>query len=260
MTVLVASRVDAGYGPRRVLHGCDLELHSGELIAVVGPNGAGKTTLLRVLAGLIHPTRGSVTLDGRALAAMPRRELARRIAVVPQVLETLFPFTVREIVSLGRTAHLDLLGRLGPGDVEAVDRALATLDLAALSDRRIDTLSGGERQRTVLAMALAQQTEVLLLDEPTVHLDPSHQVATLELVSRMATDRGALCLAVLHDLNLASSFASRVVVVADGRIVRSGSPAETLTAAVVSSVFGDALTVVPGERPAVLPHRSVLTR
>src|SRR5262249_6286255 len=159
------------------LRGVDLVAQGGELVAVVGPNGAGKSTLLRVLAGLIAPTAGRVSIDGADLLAMDRRTIARRVAVVPQVFETLFPFTVREVVALGRTARLGALGVLGRDDARAVMRALEDLAATDLADRRIDRVSGGERQRAVLAMALAQESEVLLLDEPTAHLDPAHQRA-----------------------------------------------------------------------------------
>jgi len=254
LTVLQAETVVAGYGDRVVLHGCDVTLRGGELVAILGPNGAGKSTLLRVLAGLLRPTSGTVRLDGTDIGLLTRGEIARRIAVVPQVFETLFPFTVREVVALGRTARLGLFGRVTSLDAAAVARALHDLELGALADRRIDTLSGGERQRAVLAMALAQEAGVLLLDEPTVHLDPAHQIATLELVRGFAADRGLVVAAVLHDLNLAAALASRVVVVADGRIVRDGTPREVISDELIRSVFGERLVVVSGDPPFVHPQ------
>jgi iron complex transport system ATP-binding protein len=257
VTVLQAQGVVAGYGERTVLHGCDLTLGEGQLIAIVGPNGAGKSTLLRVLAGLIRPTSGRVTLDAADLSALSRGDIARRIAVVPQVIETLFPFSVREIVALGRTARLGFFGRATAEDAAAIERATEELDLGSLASRRVDTLSGGERQRAVIAMALAQEADVLLLDEPTVHLDPGHQIATLELVRTFAAKRGLAVGAVLHDLNLASSFASRIVVIADGRVAREGSPAEVLRADLLQAVFGAGLEVVTRNgHPAVLPRVS----
>ena len=223
------------------------------LAALVGPNGSGKSTLLRALAGLIRPAAGSVRLDGLEVASLPRPIAARRIAVVPQTFDTLFPFTVREVVALGRTARLGLLARPAAADVGAVERALGELELAALADRRLDALSGGERQRAVLAMALAQEADVLLLDEPTAHLDPGHQRALLERIGALARTRGVIALAVLHDLNLAS-LASRVLVLDRGRIVADGPSARSLSAEVVAGVFGGGLrvTVVEG-RVAVLP-------
>ncbi len=254
MTALVARGIRAGYREREVLRGVDLAARDGELVALVGPNGAGKSTLLRVLAGLLRPTAGKVTIDDADLLAMDRRAVARRVAVVPQVFETLFPFTVREIAALGRTARLGPFGALGREDQRAVDRALADLGAAELADRRIDRISGGERQRAVLAMALAQESGALLLDEPTAHLDPAHQRETLELVARLARARGLAVVAVLHDLNLASALASRIVVLRDGAVVREGDPREVLTGALVREVFGEGLNVVThGGVPYVLP-------
>jgi len=255
VTSLEAAVATAAYGARVVLRECSFALGSGEVVAIVGPNGAGKSTLLRVLAGLLRPTAGRVFLDGHDLAALSRSEVARRIAVVPQIFDTLFPFTVREVVALGRTARLGAFGRASADDVAAVDRAIGELELETLAERRIDRLSGGERQRAVLAMALAQETAVLLLDEPTVHLDPGHQLATLELLRELARRRQLAVCAVLHDLNLASTFASRIVALADGRIVREGTPLDVLDAELVRAVFGDGLEVVPRDgHPGVLPR------
>jgi iron complex transport system ATP-binding protein len=255
MTTLATTAVTAAYGQRIVLRDCSFSLRSGEIVAVVGPNGAGKSTLLRVLAGLLRPTAGAVLLDDRDLAALSRSSLARRIAVVPQIFDTLFPFTVREVVALGRTARLSAFGRASALDIAAVDRAIKDLELEPLASRRIDRLSGGERQRAVLAMALAQETAVLLLDEPTVHLDPGHQLATLELLRDLVTRRQLAVCAVLHDLNLASTFASRIVALADGRIVADGTPFEVLEADLIRAVFGEGLEVVARDgHPGVLPR------
>jgi iron complex transport system ATP-binding protein len=255
MTTLATTSVTAAYGPRVVLRDCSFALGSGEIVAVVGPNGAGKSTLLRVLAGLLRPTAGAVALDGQDLATISRSALARRIAVVPQVFDTLFPFTVREVVALGRTARLGTFGRASADDLAAIDRAIGDLELEPLATRRIDRLSGGERQRAVLAMALAQETAVLLLDEPTVHLDPGHQLATLALLRDLATRRQLAVYAVLHDLNLASTFASRIVALADGGIVRDGTPLEVIHPDLVRAVFGDRLEVLARDgHPAVLPR------
>ncbi|MDE3111835.1 MAG: ABC transporter ATP-binding protein [Chloroflexota bacterium] len=254
MTTLAAERISAGYGGRRVLVDVDVALESGALVALVGPNGAGKSTLLRCLAGLVRPSGGRVLLDGTDLASLDRGAIARRIAVVPQTFDTLFPFTVREIVSLGRTARLGLLAIPRGADVAAVDRAIDDLDLRDLAPRRVDELSGGERQRAVLAMALAQDGDALLLDEPTAHLDPAHQRATLILIRRLARERRLAALAVLHDLNLAAALCDRIVVMSDGRVAADGAPSGVLDPSTVAAVFGPGLDVATRDgTPYVLP-------
>ncbi|HTH70978.1 MAG TPA: ABC transporter ATP-binding protein [Candidatus Saccharimonadales bacterium] len=254
MTALVARSLAAGYGARGVLRGIDLALDPGMLVALVGPNGAGKSTLLRALAGLIRPTAGAVTLDGTDVATLSRAALAARIAVVPQTFDTLFPFTVREIVALGRSARLGLFARPTASDAAAVARAIDAQDLGALVDRRLDALSGGERQRVVLAMALAQEADVLLLDEPTAHLDPAHQIGIVRRAAELARSRGVIALAVLHDLNLAA-LADRVVVLDAGQIVGDGVPGTALTSNLVARVFGSGLAVAQvSGRTVVLPR------
>jgi len=253
MTALVARALAAGYGTRPVLRGVDLTIEPGRLIALVGPNGAGKSTLLRAFAGLIRPTAGSVTLGGVDIGSLSRRALAARIAVVPQTFDTLFPFTVREIVALGRSARLGLFARPGPADAAAVARAIAEQDLGPLVDRRLDALSGGERQRVVLAMALAQEAGVLLLDEPTAHLDPAHQVGIVRRAAELARAREMIAVAVLHDLNLAA-LADRVIVMDAGAVVADGAASVALAADVVGRVFGTGLAVTHvGGRTVILP-------
>ena len=254
MSRIEAAGLRVGYRDGLVLRDVDIAAGEGELVALVGPNGAGKSTLLRALAGLLRPSAGTVRLAGRPIAQLSRAEVARQIAVVPQIFETLFPFTVREVVALGRTARSGLFGILGAADARAVHRAIDDLALGALAERRIDRLSGGERQRAVLAMALAQESDVLLLDEPTAHLDPAHQRATLEHTARIARERGLAVIAVLHDLNLASALASRVVVLENGSVASDGDPRDVLTPALIARVFGAGLSVVThGGRPYVLP-------
>ena len=255
MTVLSARSLVAGYGRAEVLRGVDLVCAAGERVALVGPNGAGKTTLLRCLAGLLRPRAGEILLDGTPLAALDVRTRARRIAVVPQTFVTPFAFSVREIVALGRTAHVGPFGGLTPRDRRAIDAALEQAECGALAERPFAELSGGERQRAVLAMALAQEADVLLLDEPTVHLDPAHQRAMLALLGRLARDGGLVCIAVLHDLNLAAALSDRVVVVEGGRIAADGPPGAVLTQRTVERTFGPGLHVLEDRiPPAVLPR------
>jgi ABC-type cobalamin/Fe3+-siderophores transport system ATPase subunit len=254
MSLLAAERIAAGYRDHVVLRDVELALSRGELVALVGPNGAGKSTLLRCLAGLVRPTSGRVSLDGRDVRHLDRAAIARRIAVVPQSFEPLFPFTVREIVALGRTPRLGVLGLPTALDLAAVDHAIRDLDLEPLAARPIDRLSGGERQRAVLAMALAQGGDVLLLDEPTVHLDPGHQRATMALIRRLVRERSLAALAVLHDLNLAAAMCDRIVVLSEGRVVADGTPIGVLDALTVQRVFGPDLEVgTHAGLPVVLP-------
>ena len=254
MTVLSARALVAGYGRHDVLDGIDIECRAGERVALVGPNGAGKTTLLRCLAGILRPRRGEVLLDGAPVARLAARDRGRRIAVVPQAFGTPFAFSVREIVALGRTAYVGAFGGLSPEDRRAIDAGMTEAGCADLAERPFAELSGGERQRAVLAMALAQQADVLLLDEPTVHLDPVHQRDTLVRLGRIAREGGKVCIAVLHDLNLAAALCDRVVVIDRGRIVADGGPAEVLTQQAIDRTFGPGLQVIADrDPPAVIP-------
>jgi iron complex transport system ATP-binding protein len=233
---------DASGGRREVLRGLDLVLRRGELVALLGPNGSGKTTLLRVLSGQLRPDSGEALLEGRPLASWGRQALARRVAVLPQQLELRAGFRVAELVEMGRAPHATRLFGSTADDERAVRRALLDAEALDLAHRFPDELSGGERQRVLVAMALAQEPELLLLDEPTLHLDLAHQVSLLATIRRLATQRGMAVLAVLHDLNLAAAFAPRVAVLSDGRVAADGRPAQVLTPALAKRVFGVVVT------------------
>ncbi len=233
----------ASYGEDEILHGVTLEIGRGEVLALAGPNGAGKSTLLRVVSGVLPPRRGAVLWEGHDLLKMPSRERARLVAVVPQARHLPPMFTVRQAVTLGRTAYLSWLGTLGERDRAAVARALTQTDLLPLADRPLGHLSGGEQQRVLLARALAQETPILLLDEPTTHLDLRHQANILGLVRRLSRARRMAVLMVVHDLNLASRFADRLALFAKGRVVRMGAPAEVLTAETILRVYGIAVGI-----------------
>jgi iron complex transport system ATP-binding protein len=215
----------------------DVDIEVTGLTALVGPNGAGKSTLIRLLAGVQAPTTGAVTYDG---ATLLRRERARTIALVEQDATTELALTVREVVALGRIPHA---GLLGPIDTTTVDAALTRTGLTPLATRQFASLSGGERQRVHLARALAQEPRVLLLDEPTNHLDVAAQLHTLDLL-RAEAAAGTAVLAALHDLNLAASWATTVVMLHEGRVVATGTPADVLTAERISAVYGVTATVV----------------
>lgn len=240
--LVVAHGLAAGYplpggGRREVLRGVDLALARGEVVALLGTNGSGKTTLLRCVAGTMRPSAGSVFFDGRAVGAWRRDALARRVAVLPQQLELPAGFRVAELVAMGRMPHARSLFGSGAEDERAVERALRDADAAELADRPADELSGGERQRLLVAMALAQEPELLLLDEPTLHLDLAHQLALLTTLRRLAAQREMAVLAVLHDLNLAAAFADRVALLDQGRVAADGPPGDVLSASLVERVF-----------------------
>jgi iron complex transport system ATP-binding protein len=228
----------AGGAQREVLRGVDLALARGELVALLGTNGSGKTTLLRTFSGALAPDRGTVTFDGRSVGEWGRQALAQRVAVLPQQLELPLGFRVAELVAMGRAPHARRLFASTAEDDRAIARALLDADAADLADRPAEELSGGERQRLLMAMALAQEPDLLLLDEPTLHLDLAHQVALLGAIRRLRDQRGLTVLAVLHDLNLAAAFAPRVAILDEGRVVADGLPAEVLTPDLVRRVFG----------------------
>jgi iron complex transport system ATP-binding protein len=226
---------------RDVLRSIDLTLPRGDLVALVGTNGSGKTTLLRLLSGVLKPDTGRVRFNGRPLPDWRRVDLAQRVAVLPQQLDLPVGFRVSELVEMGRAPHARRLFASTEADERAVARALVDADALDLADRFADELSGGERQRVLVAMALAQEPELLLMDEPTLHLDLAHQVALLSAIRRLRAQRGLTVLAVLHDLNLAAAFAPRVVVLDRGVAAADGSPAEVLTLPLVHEVFGVAV-------------------
>jgi len=227
-----------GGGRREVLRDVSLELRPGELVGLLGPNGSGKTTLLRLLTGQLTPEAGNVAFDGRSVGEWRRDDLARRVAVLPQQLDLPAGFRVAELVEMGRAPHARSLFGSTAEDERAVRQALVDADAIELADRHADELSGGERQRVLVAMALAQEPELLLLDEPTLHLDLAHQVALLRTIRRLRSQRALTVLAVLHDINLAAVFVPRVVVLAEGGVAADGSAAEVLTPALVERVFG----------------------
>jgi iron complex transport system ATP-binding protein len=234
----VAEDLRAGYGDRAVLQGLRLDLPPARITAIVGANACGKSTLLKCLSRLLTPAQGHVFLDGKSVHRLPARDLARRLGLLPQSPLAPEGITVAELVGLGRHPHHGLLSRWTREDDAAVAAALQTTATADLADRAVDELSGGQRQRVWMAMALAQQTDVLLLDEPTTFLDINHQVEILDLLTDLNRDRGATIVMVLHDLNLAARYADFLVAMRDGRIYAAGAPDTVLTEAMVRDVFG----------------------
>ena len=246
--MLAVTDISVRFGDRTVIDGVSLELAPGEVVALLGPNGAGKTTLLRACNGTVPIGAGRIELDGIPLNSLSRREIARSIAVVAQENETKFPITVGEFVLAGRFARGAAFGWETPADIDAANKALAACDLGDFETRLMNELSGGERQRVVLARALAAETAVLLLDEPTANLDLAHQALMLKLVRDRCRNAGASAIVITHDLNLASEFANSVVLLKDGRVLASGTPSDVLTTENLRQVYD--VQVVLDENPA----------
>jgi len=253
---LEAREVTLGYGDRTVVDRLDLDVSPGRITAIVGANGCGKSTLLRALARLLSPASGQVLLDGEPIASRPSKQVARVLGLLPQSPVAPEGITVTDLVGRGRHPHQRLLARWNTHDYEAVAAALAATGTSELAERSVDELSGGQRQRVWIAMALAQETEILLLDEPTTFLDVAHQIEVLDLLAELGRDRGTTIVMVLHDLNLAARYADEIVAMSEGRIVASGAPAEILTPELVDQVFGIRSHVIPdpvSETPLVVP-------
>lgn len=245
--------VDFAYGAAAVLRDLSFEVAAGERVALLGRNGSGKSTLLALASGTRAPQAGEVRLDGDRLAQVPARERARRIAVVAQALAAPLSFTVRELVSLGRTPYLGALQPESRADREAVDRALAQARVHALADRLLGEVSGGERQRASLALALAQEPALLLLDEPTSHLDLHYQVELMELVRELNEVQGMTVVAAIHDLNLAALCFPRLLLLHDGGLAADGPPEAVLRPEVLRPAFGEGFRVIPHpDRPVPL--------
>ena len=238
--LLRAAGIHHAFGDSPVLSGVDFELLAGRLLVVLGPNGSGKTTLVRIASGVLAPGAGRVEIGGRALGKMSRRAVARALAVVPQETPMPFAYRVRELVAMGRAPHLGALGREQARDRERVAGALEELGLGELSERAFPTLSGGEKARVLLARAVCQETDSLLLDEPTAHMDLGHRMATFEWlrgwIAARPEARGAAL--VTHDLVLASRYADELLLLASGRVVARGEPADVLTVERIASVYG----------------------
>ena len=235
---LTVESLTLGYGDRTVVDGLDLVVPPGRITAIVGANACGKSTLLRSMSRLLAPRAGTVLLDGKAVHRMPAKQLARTLGLLPQSPIAPEGITVADLVGRGRHPHQGILSRWNAHDDEAVATALDATDTAALADRAVDELSGGQRQRVWIAMALAQETDLLLLDEPTTFLDVSHQVEVLDLLVDLNRTRGTTVVMVLHDLNLAARYADHLVALAGGTVHASGAPVDVLTEDTVRAVFG----------------------
>jgi iron complex transport system ATP-binding protein len=256
MTRLRAQGLTLGYDDRSVVTNLDVDILDGRMTAIVGANACGKSTLLRGLARLLLPRDGAVYLDGEALTDLRTLDVAKVLGLLPQTPVAPDGITVADLVSRGRYPHQGWFRRWTDRDQEAVAGALDATGTAELIDRPIRELSGGQRQRVWVAMALAQDTDLLLLDEPTTYLDINHQVELLRLLRKLNTEDGKSIVVVMHDLNLASRFCDHVIAMADGAVVAEGAPTEVVTAELVEKVFGLACVVVPDPiagTPMVVP-------
>ena len=254
---LSAEGLTLSYGDRTIVEGLDLVIPPGRITAIVGANGCGKSTLLRALARLISPREGQVILDGKTLHGRATKEIARTLGLLPQSPIAPEGIAVADLVGRGRHPHQKLLARWSSHDYEVVAQALAATGIEELADRSVDELSGGQRQRAWIAMALAQETDILLLDEPTTFLDVAHQVEVLDLLTDLNRDRGTTIVMVLHDMNLAARYADHLFALRSGRVVASGAPGEVMTGELIREVFDLDALVVPDPvsgAPIVLPR------
>ena len=255
--LLKATGLHVELGGQPILRDVEVTVERGEVVGLVGPNGAGKSTLLRVVTGLLRPSAGEVAIEGHALDALPRRELAKRVAVVQQLPEAPATMRVRDLVLLGRHPHLGLFARESHRDIEIAAAAMRRAGCERFADRELGSLSGGERRRAFIARSLAQEASLLLLDEPTSNLDAQAQVEILELVAELA-EHGAGVLLIVHDLTLAAAYCDRIVLLADGRVVADGPPSEVVTTDLVQRVYGRGVAVLAHPEtgaPVVIPTR-----
>ncbi len=256
MTALEGQGLTCSYNGHAVVQELSLAAHKGEVLGLIGPNGAGKTTVLRALARLLRPRQGAVLLEGRNVWMMPSRRVAQKLAMAPQMDSGSWPLTVEQAVMLGRAPHRGWFLPLSPHDHAAVTRALTRTGLLDLRQRPIANLSGGEQRRVILARALAQEPDVLLLDEPTAYLDLKYQTETLELVRHLAHKDGMTVIITLHDLNQAALCADRLALLAEGQLLGVGSPASVLTPSLLSRAYRVQVTVAAHplyNTPMVIP-------
>ena len=255
-TALRVNDVSVGYGERTVLDTLNIDIKRGGITSIVGSNGCGKSTLLRTMSRLLSPSQGEIILDGKSIHDIPTRKLATQLGLLPQTPIAPDGIVVADLVGRGRTPHQGMLGRWSQHDYDIVAEALETTGISDLAERSIDELSGGQRQRVWIAMALAQRTETLLLDEPTTYLDVKHQLDVLDLLTELNRDRGTTIVMILHDLNLAARYSDELVAISNGKVFAHGHPGKVITKENVKSVFGiDSVIITDpvSDHPAVMP-------
>jgi len=244
------------YDGFRVLTNLSFTVHRGEFFIVIGPNGSGKTTLMRIIAGLLKPDQGNLTVQGQPIYKYKRKDLARRIAFVPQQIPTDFPFIVSDVVLFGRAPHMGTFGLESHEDIAIADQAMVFTEVAHLARRRLDQLSGGECQRVFIARAVCQHPDIIVLDEPTASLDIAHQLRIMDMMEKMREEKNVTVIMVSHDVNLAAMYADTLMLLNRGEIVKNGPPREVLTYETLESVYGCTLLVDEnplGDYPRVTP-------
>ncbi|WP_438294573.1 ABC transporter ATP-binding protein [Streptomyces sp. HUAS TT7] len=256
MQRLSAESVTLGYDQRVIAKDLSVEIPDNSFTVIVGPNACGKSTLLRALSRMLKPDQGRVLLDGQSIHSLPAKKVARTLGLLPQSSIAPDGITVGDLVARGRYPHQGLLRQWSPEDERIVQESMDATGVGGLGERYVDELSGGQRQRVWIAMALAQQTPLLLLDEPTTFLDIQHQIEVLDLCARLHESQGRTLVAVLHDLNQAARYASHLIAMREGRVVAEGAPSEVVTASLVEEVFGVRCQVIPDPEtgtPLVVP-------
>lgn len=252
-----AERIVAGYENKTVIHGVDLVIPSHKISVIIGSNGCGKSTLLKTLARLIKPESGTITIDGKPIHKIPPKQLARVVGLLPQSPIVPEGITVADLVGRGRFPHQSMFGSWSKKDYEAVAEAMETMNITEFANHHIDELSGGQRQRVWIAMALAQQTDILFLDEPTTFLDITYQVEILDLLTDLNRNLGTTIVMVLHDINLSARYADHIVALHHGKLVAEGKPSEVITSTLVKDIFGLDCTVIEDPlsgSPLVVPR------
>ena len=238
MQILDINNISLNFRDKLILFNVSFSVSAGEFFVILGPNGAGKTSLLKVLSGLQNAQSGSVSVKDKNISEYRRRKLSQIIAMVPQHIEVGFPFTVADTVIMGRTPHLGILGMEGKNDFNIAEEAMKFTDVAYLSERKLFQLSGGELQRVIIARAICQQPEIILLDEPTTALDPAHQLKIMDLMEKFRREHGTTIIMVSHDLNLASMYGHRLLLLKEGRVVKTGDPRSVLNKELLEESYG----------------------
>lgn len=243
MTRLAVENISFSYGVKPILENVSLSVEPGELVSILGHNGSGKTTLLRCISGYLKPAAGAVRINGAPVAGLSANELAKRMALVPQNPVMEFDFTVRDIVLMGRNPHIGRFSNETEADYRAADAALARTGMAEFAERSVLTLSGGEWQRTIIARAICQKSDIMLLDEPVASLDVKHQIEILRLVRSLCRENGVCALCVMHDVNLSAHYSDQLLLLKAGRTLASGAPRDVITAALLQEAYGIEATV-----------------